>query len=173
MKRAWKWAALVAASALILLLGLYMNDTFGVSAAGLERDARGGGRIDEDWQAAQASTDSIAGLLFYSGDLSESTFSIYIRRGGLSFGYFFRLGGCLSAVDEGIAGFSMPGTDRVFLSMNRAGVSRMEVDGASGAETVAVDSTKPFALAVPAAAGVVWFYDGAGNGVEWSRIDRL
>lgn len=174
MKQARKWTAAAVAVAALLVLGLYLKGgTFGVSRGRLEQDARGDGRIDADWQSVQAITDSIAGLLFYSEDLSDATYSIYIKRDGLSFGYFFRLGGSGVEVDRGIAGFSFAGSDRVFLSMNRAGVCRMEVEGWDGLETVEIDGMKPFAMAVPAEAGLVTFYDEAGNSVEWSRIDRV
>ena len=92
----------------VLLLGfLYMDDDIGTSAANLESDIRNLQKIPEDWIAEGDVSDTMAAYISYPQDRSDHTFSVYVNRPGLSFGYFFRGGGSLSGVERGIAEFTV------------------------------------------------------------------
>lgn len=104
----------------VLLLGfLYMDDDIGTSAANLESDIRNLQKIPEDWIVEGDVSDTMAAYISYPQDRSDHTFSVYVNRPGLSFGYFFRGGGSLSGVERGIAEFTVDGyNERAFISMN-------------------------------------------------------
>ena len=86
----------------VLLLGfLYMDDDIGTSAANLESDIRNLQKIPEDWIVEGDVSDTMAAYISYPQDRSDHTFSVYVNRPGLSFGYFFRGGGSLSGVERG------------------------------------------------------------------------
>ena len=77
----------------VLLLGfLYMDDDIGTSAANLESDIRNLQKIPEDWIVEGDVSDTMAAYISYPQDRSDHTFSVYVNRPGLSFGYFFRGG---------------------------------------------------------------------------------
>ena len=60
----------------------------------------------------------------YPQDLSDHSFSVYVNRPGLSFGYFFRGGGNLSGGQRGIAEYTVEGyNERAFISMNQQQVT--------------------------------------------------
>ena len=92
----------------VLLLGfLYMDDDIGTSAANLESDIRNLQKIPENWIVEGDVSDTMAAYISYPQDRSDHTFSVYVNRPGLSFGYFFRGGGSLSGVERGIAEFTV------------------------------------------------------------------
>ena len=94
----------------VLLLGfLYMDDDIGTSAANLESDIRNLQKIPENWIVEGDVSDTMAAYISYPQDRSDHTFSVYVNRPGLSFGYFFRGGGSLSGVERGIAEFTVDG----------------------------------------------------------------
>ena len=125
----------------VLLLGfLYMDDDIGTSAANLESDR------------------------------SDHTFSVYVNRPGLSFGYFFRGGGSLSGVERGIAEFTVDGyNERAFISMNQPKAARLEIDDGNTVQVIDLNNDQPFAIVLPANAGVIHFYDGNGNPVKYQK----
>ena len=135
----------------VLLLGfLYMDDDIGTSAANLESDIRNLQKIPEDW--------------------SDHTFSVYVNRPGLSFGYFFRGGGSLSGVERGIAEFTVDGyNERAFISMNQPKAARLEIDDGNTVQIIDLNSDQPFAIVLPANAGIIHFYDGNGNPVKYQK----
>ena len=71
----------------------------GTSAANLESDIRNLQKIPEDWIVEGDVSDTMAAYISYPQDRSDHTFSVYVNRPGLSFGYFFRGGGSLSGVE--------------------------------------------------------------------------
>ena len=105
----------------VLLLGfLYMDDDIGTSAANLESDIRNLQKIPEDWIVEGDVSDTMAAYISYPQDRSDHTFSVYVNRPGLSFGYFFRGGGSLSGVERGIAEFTADGyNERAFINRRR------------------------------------------------------
>lgn len=146
----------------------YANDNIGVGADGLEADIRSSQKISDDWSVEGSVSDSMAAFISYPQDKSDHTFSVYIKHGGLSFGYFFRAGGGIFQVEENIAEFTVNGCDeRAFISMNKQKAVKLEFYSLNGLQTIDIDSDKPFALVLPANAGDVTFYDVNGDIAEY------
>ena len=155
----------------VLLLGfLYMDDDIGTSAANLESDIRNLQKIPENWIVEGDVSDTMAAYISYPQDRSDHTFSVYVNRPGLSFGYFFRGGGSLSGVERGIAEFTVDGyNERAFSAMNQPKAARLEIDDGNTVQIIDLNSDQPFAIVLPANAGVIHFYDGNGNPVNYQK----
>ena len=153
----------------VLLLGfLYMDDDIGTSAANLESDIRNLQKIPEDWIVEGDVSDTMAAYISYPQDRSDHTFSVYVNRPGLSFGYFFRAGGKLSEIQEGIAEFTTEGAnERALISMNQQQVQQLQIDDGHAKQAIDIDSDQPFAIVLPINAGSITFYDVNGNIVEY------
>ena len=102
----------------------------------------------------------MAAFISYPSDMSDYTFSVYVNRSGLSFGYFFRGGGSLPNITESIAEISVSAcNDRAYISMNVQNVQRVEIDDGRNKQVMEIDSNKPFAIVLPSNKGIVSFYD--------------
>ena len=147
---------------------LFVNNDIGKTADSLESDIRSSQKIQDDWTVTGSVSDSMAGFISYPQNLSDHTFSVYVNRPGVSFGYFFRGGGSLSSVERYIAEFTVEGySERAFISMNVQKAARVEIDNGTDIEVIEIDSEKPFALVLPGNAGVITFYDVNGEIVEY------
>ncbi len=147
---------------------LYLNNDIGVPASQLEADIRASQKIGPDWAVEGTVGDTMAAFISYPRDRTNHTFSVYVNRPGLSFGYFFRGGGGLADAQSGIEGFTVEGyRERAFISMNKQRVERLEVDDGNSIQVTPIDSGKPFAIVLPVNAGSIAFYDVNGNTVEF------
>ena len=154
----------------ILFVGfLYANNDIGVTSKNLEADIRSSQKILDNWMVDGEVSDTMAAFISYPQDKSDHTFSVYVNRPGLSFGYFFRGGGDIGAVEDYIVEFTVEGySERAFISMNTQHVDRIEIDdGGSTDWGIDIDSDKPFAIILPTNAGNIRFYDVDGNVVEY------
>ena len=106
--------------ACVLVFGfLYANNDIGKTANSLEADIRQSQKILDDWIVDGSISDTMAAFISYPQDKTDHTFSVYVNRPGLSFGYFFRGGGDIVEVDDYIAEFVVEGNnERAFISMN-------------------------------------------------------
>lgn len=128
MKKTIKYVGIIVAVMLIALLFLYFNNDFGIPLENIEKNARASQAIPEDWQVAKETMNAVSAMIFYSDSLDDSTYSIYVERPGLSFGYFFRAGGSISEIEQGVAEFRIEGYDEhAFLSLNRQKVNRLKL----------------------------------------------
>ena len=149
---------------------LYANNDIGKTANSLEADIRQSQKILDDWNVEGSVSDTMAAFISYPQDKTDHTFSVYINRPGLSFGYFFRGGGDIVHVEDYIAEFVVEGYhERAFISMNAQNVVRLEIDDGNNIRVIDIDSGKPFAIVLPLNAGNVCFYDTNGNVVEYLR----
>ena len=149
---------------------LYVSSDIGIASGNLETDIRSSQKIKEDWAIDGSVSDTMAAYISYPQDMSDHTFSVYVNRPGLSFGYFFRGGGSLSGVERGIAEFTVDGyNERAFISMNQPKAARLEIDDGNTVQIIDLNSDQPFAIVLPANAGVIHFYDGNGNPVKYQK----
>lgn len=157
--------------ACVLVFGfLYANNDIGKTANSLEADIRQSQKILDDWIVDGSISDTMAAFISYPQDKTDHTFSVYVNRHGLSFGYFFRGGGDIVEVDDYIAEFVVEGNnERAFISMNTQNIVRLEVDDGNGIQVIDIDSGKPFAIVLPLNVGNICFYDTNGNVVEYLR----
>ncbi len=145
----------------ILFVGfLYANNNIGMTSTNLETDIRSSQKIKDDWTIDGSVSNTMAAYISYSQDMSDHTFSVYVNRPGLSFGYFFRGGGTLSGIQRGIVEFTVEGyNERAFISMNQQQVQQLEIDDGNTIQVVDIDRNKPFAIVLPINAGNITFYD--------------
>ena len=147
---------------------LYINNNIGNTAKNLEANIRLSQKISDDWNVDGNISDTMAAFISYPQDKTDHTFSVYVNRPGLSFGYFFRGGGDIVEVDNYIAEFVVEGyKERAFISMNTQNIVRLEVDDGHIVRIIDIDSDKPFAIVLPLNAGNICFYDVNGNVVEY------
>lgn len=167
MEKNFKYVGAMVAIVIISFLALYLNNDIGINKANIEKDARGSQRISNEWQVAKDTTKIMSAMIFYDESLSNHTFSIYVNRPGLSFGYFFRGGGSMM---EGVTEFYINGyNERAFISMNKRQVSKVEIDNGNSIEIIEFESREPFVFILPVNIGSVTFYDINGNVVESQR----
>lgn len=152
----------VAVALIIIVFGFFfVRDNIGVSAEKLEADARESQRINENWLVSKSVSDEIAVMVFYPESLDDHVFSVYAKSDSLSYGYFFKSGGSLYT-DEGVARFDFNNTS-AYYSVNKIGVSLIEVVYPDKTDTIEIDSGKPFAFALPDGAVYARFFDLSGN----------
>ena len=152
----------------VFSLLLYVNNGIGISSSRFETNIRKMQKIDESWVVEGNFNNNMAAFISYPSDMSSYSFSVYVNRPGLSFGYFFRGGGSLSSITENIAEISVKGyNDRAFISMNKQNVQRVELNDGKNVEIIEVDSNKPFAIVIPSNKGIISFYDNSNNIVEY------
>ena len=110
----------VVLACILFVCFLYTNNEIGVTSSKLEADIRSSQKIKDDWTVDGSVSSTMAAYISYPQDLSDHSFSVYVNRPGLSFGYFFRGGGNLSGVQRGIAEYTVEGyNERAFISMNQ------------------------------------------------------
>ena len=147
---------------------LYVSSDIGIASGNLETDIRSSQKIKEDWAIDGSVSDTMAAYISYPQDMSDHTFSVYVNRPGLSFGYFFRGGGTLSGIQRGIVEFTVEGyNERAFISMNQQQVQQLEIDDGNTIQVVDIDRNKPFAIVLPINAGNITFYNVNRNIVEY------
>ncbi len=149
---------------------LYGNGDISKTANSLKADIRQSQMILDDWIVDGSISDTMAAFISYPQDKTDHTYSIYVNRPGLSFGYFFRGGGDIVQVEDYIAEFVVEGyNERAFISMNTQNVVRLEIDDGNNIRAIDIESGKPFAIVLPLNAGSICFYDTNGNIVEYLR----
>lgn len=152
----------------LFMVFLYANNDIGITAARLEADMYSSQKITDDWTVDGNISDTMAAFISYPQDKADHTFSVYVNRPGLSFGYFLRGGGDIAAVDEYIAEFTVEGyNERAFISMNTQKAVKLEIDDGNGIRVIDIDGNKPFAIVLPVNAGNITFYDANGQAVEY------
>ncbi|WP_066714503.1 hypothetical protein [Clostridium sp. Marseille-P299] len=149
MKNKKSYIVLLIIIILLILVTIFVSERCGVSTSKLEQDARKSQRISADWLVAKDTTNEIGALLFYDKDLNSHTFSIYLKRDGFYYGYFFYSGGSLGAIESGIQGFSYEGKGMALFSMNEKKVAKIEVDSGEMVETITVNPFEPFSIIIP------------------------
>jgi hypothetical protein len=167
MKKIFKFSFFFVGTVSIIILLLYFNNDIGITKLNIEKHARNSQKISHDWQVTKDTTETISAMLFYDKSHKKHTFSIYVNRHGLTFGYFFRGGGATGVIAEGIAEFYIDGyNERAFISMNKQQVSKVEINNGNSVQTIEIESTKPFAFILPVNIGSVTIYDINGNIIE-------
>ena len=158
----------VVLACILFVCFLYTNNEIGVTSSKLEADIRSSQKIKDDWTVDGSVSSTMAAYISYPQGLSDHSFSVYVNRPGLSFGYFFRGGGTLSGIQRGIVEFTVEGyNERAFISMNQQQVQQLEIDDGNTIQVVDIDRNKPFAIVLPINAGNITFYDVNRNTVEY------
>jgi len=151
---------------------LYNSGVIGVAAEKIEQDARKSQRINE-WEVSKFISDRIGAMIFYNDMSDDHVFSIYVNDDGLSYGYQFRKGGSDSTISYGIVEFKHDSYGSAVISMNDAGIARIEFEYSNEVAKIDIDPAKPFAVVIPAGCGTVAFYDVDGSTVSVTAVDTL
>ena len=151
---------------LIILLAfmiIWQADILGVSENRLEQDARENQEIAEDWEMVQAVNEDMCAMLFFDENREEYTYSIYLSREGLHYGYFFRQGGRDAYMEEGVKGVVFEDKGIALLSLNEDRVCRIVADDREQEQVIPVDAGEPFAVVLPIECSAITMYDEQGN----------
>ena len=154
--------------AVIVIIGLFATHNIGIAESRIEQDIRKNSHIDTSWKITGEASDTFAAYIFYPEDQSDYSFSVYVNRPGISFGYFFRGGGSISGVDRKIVKFVVENyAECAYLSMNREGVTLLEIDDGNTVKRIQLNPKEPFAVVLPINAGTITFSDENGNVIEY------
>lgn len=146
------------------LVVLFLKNNIGITRSFIEKDARKSQAINDNWQVVKHTTDTMSAMVFYPEDKSGHVYSVYINHPGLSLGYYFRMGGSNSFIEQSAVEISITdNSDRAFLSLNKQQICKIEIDDGKENKIIEVDSEKPFAYLLPKNIGIVTFYDIEGK----------
>lgn len=148
---------------LLAFLIVWKADILGVSESRLEQDARESQNIESDWEVARDINEDICAMLFYDEDRDECTYSIYLSREGLSYGYFFRQGGTDPYLTEGVRGVVFEDKGIALMSLNEDKVSKIIVENGDSERVIQVDPEEPFAVVLPVDCSAITMYDAQDN----------
>jgi hypothetical protein len=169
MNRKVKSIIYIISGIVVIFLILNASGIFGVPVDRLEQDARKSQKIDASWDVSKADNDEIGALLFYSKQADKFVFSIYLNRPGLSYGYFFRSGGAVGDIMDGVAEFSYGSNGAALISMNKPQISKIEF-GNEKLSTMEVDPLKPFAVTLPKNCDSFAMYDINGEVIPVTNV---
>lgn len=145
---------------------LYVDNDIGIRKEKIVSDIRSSQRIDKNWITDGETSDSMAAYISYPEDGSDHTYSVFVNRPGLSFGYFFRAGGSLTGEGKYISEFTLDGyQERAFIATSTLRVAQLEINDGQDIQVIEFDSEKPFAIVLPVNAGELVFYDITGEAV--------
>jgi hypothetical protein len=161
MKKRTIIIAVISIFLLVMVIGISAN-AFGLSANDIESDARKSQKISE-WDVSKSINSKLCAMVFYNDALDAHVFSIYLAHEGFSFGYFFQAGGSSSDVSDGIHEFDYGVNGSAIISMNEHSVTKVEIDNGIDITQIDIDSSKPFAVVIPANSGAVTLYDDNGS----------
>lgn len=151
---------------LLAFVIIWNANIIGVAAGSLEKDAREEQNIAGSWEMAQAVNDELCAMLFYDAETRDYTYSIYMKKEGTSYGYFFSQGGTDPYIAQGVRGMVYDDKGIALLSMNEDKVSKIVLDNDVTKETIEIDPTKPFAVVLPVNSGEITMYNSVGNVVS-------
>jgi hypothetical protein len=166
MKIKKEYISVVLFMILLLVLTLRSSSVIGVTASNIERDARVSQKIEDTWSVSKSVNKNIAAMLFYNDNRDKYIFSVYLNHPGFSLGYFFRTGGTISGIEDGVSKFEYDKNGAVLISMNTKEIDKIELYNGINTKIISIDSTKPFAQVIPSNSGEITLYDV--NGVEVS-----
>lgn len=149
---------------LLAFLIIWQAGIFGVSRSRLEQDARESQEINSSWEVAQGVNEELCAMLFYDDDKDEYTYSVYLTRDGIYYGYFFWEGGsAYPYIEDGVQGIIYEDKGIALMSLNDVKVSRIVIDNDVTEETIEVNPLEPFAVVLPVNCGEITMYDSTGN----------
>lgn len=166
MKNIGKYLGVLLGFMLLVLIFLYNNSAIGTYKTNVEKDARVSQKISDHWQVAKAETKNISSMLFYDDSEEKYNISIYINKQGLSFGYFFRYGAAGRNVNDDLVLKMEEFDEKVYVSMNKQQIAKIEISTKNSVETMDIDNSKPFTIILPVNCDILKMYDIDGKNIE-------
>ena len=148
---------------LLAFVIIWNANIIGVAAGSLEKDARAEQNIAGDWEMAQAVNDDLCAMLFYDEETRDYKYSVYMKKEGTAYGYFFSQGGSDAYIGEGVRGMVFDDKGIALLSMNEDKVCKIEIDDNMTEQTIEINPAKPFVVVIPVNSGEITMYDSLGN----------
>lgn len=151
---------------LILLLAFLIirqSGIFGVARSSLEQNARKTQQIDNSWKLCRDMNENLCAMLFYDEATDDCVYSIYLTKGGLSYGYFFRDGGYNPYIQDSVHAIVYEDRGVALLSLNEDEVSKIVINNAVDERIIDVDPQEPFVVVLPINCGEITMYDSLGN----------
>ena len=145
-------------------------DMIGTSARNVEEDARKSQRIPDSWEVVQSYNDELYALLFYNPyDKSEYTYSLYVNKKGLSFGYIFHGGGGLRGISNPVIKYIYENKGCVLVSLNEQRIQKIERDNGER-DLMEIDADKPIVAVFPLNSGIIKLYDARGKEILYETV---
>lgn len=148
------------------LLCLWLHGNVGITENQMRAEV-GGTEFGSQWErtgCSQVGENMAVFLTWPKGSSTDGAVSLYVKRRGLSLGWFFRFGGSSSSIDTSIAELRVDGQpERAFVSMNQVGAAYFIVDDGNHAERRELFPGEPFTVLLPLNCGALTFYDADGN----------
>lgn len=130
---------------IFIIIALYFTNNIGITKKMVEKEAWYYTDIDESFNLITDESKDLKALLFFNKDEDEYKYRIYVKKPGISFGYFFRGGGTLINPDNYIEEIHIDGyNDRVFISSNKNKVEKVEIDDGNETKIIDLDINSPF-----------------------------
>ena len=145
-------------------------DMIGTSARNVEEDARKSQRIPDSWEVVQSYNDELYALLFYNPyNKSEYTYSLYVNKKGLSFGYIFHGGGGLRGISNPVIKYIYENKGCVLVSLNEKRIQKIERDNGER-DLMEIDVDKPIVAVFPLNSGIIKLYDARGKEILYETV---
>ena len=147
----------------IAFMLLMVTNSIGTSKNHIQEQARKKQNIPDDWYVSEQVSDTLSAMLFYNEDTTKHTFSLYINKTGLPFGYSFCQGGIDASIQSSVREFNVKGTgEKVYISMNSRKANSVIISNANEITRKEIDPDKPFVLVINELS-LVEFFDADGN----------
>lgn len=167
MNRTFKFICIFCCIVLIIITCSYFSQHIGISKQNIENDARLSVKVPDDWQVSSDVTERLSAMIFYDDTFNDCKFAIYEDFDYFSYGYFFRYGGSMKPIREGIGEFYIDSVDEyVYISMNKQQVNKVEYKDNNVIKNIEIDATKPFVFILPSNTNLEGIYDIQGNIVD-------
>lgn len=153
---------------LLFCCGFYFKDNIGIPKDKINAEqAKTVSWNAQDYQTISASDNkSLYVGVMYMKDYSDARYFIYVKRGGLSFGWHFLRSGSLNELD-GIRAFDCGEYGTAYVALNKDNmVSKIEFE--DGREASVIEKINGPVCEKSNAA--VHFYDALGNAIELTRL---
>ncbi len=142
---------------------LKLTHNIGITKKSIQEDARYHQKIPDHWNVSMYTTKQLSAMIFYDENQTNHIFSIYVNRDGLSYGYFFRLGGKDSAISNSVKEIQFEDSnERVYISMNSKHASLVQIENETSIEIKQIDPNNPFVFIVADTLKVI-FMDANGK----------
>ncbi len=171
-KRKTSWRILIGLFGVLVLVSLYYKcGLMGTAKVKLETDHRKEQQVPEEWTTTGEAGKRLAAYLSYPEDAAEEgkhIAALYYVKGGFATGWFFRFGGSVNEIRDGIVSLQAGNKteELAYYSMNNdKAVKVVLYQGTDKEETRSIDPDKPFAIVLPGKAVPV-FYDAAGSEIK-------
>lgn len=144
------------------------NNMNGITIEDIEMTSRNNSSIDDNWFAAKDSKGKIGAILFYDEEKLDHSFSVYLADSKKSNRYFFRHGGSLHTIEEGVHSIFYEGYGTVMFSLNRDHIAKITFKNES--EGIIIDPNTPFVIILPLDDELMGLFNNEGDEILLDEV---